>query len=162
MKKIALILIIFCILFSGCIGPSEPPEELPEDFEIEYGSGAMHLEWGQYNLKIDNMGNAVFEKTQGTDLSRKYEFTANEAELKIIYGAVMINNFFSLDDQYEDPAIMDGGWTEISIKANGERKTVKLLNYSQRQFEKVEAKIVGLIVSKLGDDAFSFTDLLDE
>ncbi len=159
MKKAVLILVVFCALFSGCVQP--PSEELPADFELEYGSGAMHAEWGQYRLEMDSEGNAVFEKTAGIDQSKKYEFVASEAERKKIYDAAVVNGFFSLNDKYEDPTIMDGGWSEINIRANGETKTVTVYNSPQPQFEAVEAEISRLIISKQGEDAFSVADLVD-
>ncbi|MFH1663626.1 MAG: hypothetical protein ABH986_02325 [archaeon] len=162
MKKIAFVLVLL-VLFFGCLfQPPEPPKNLPEDFEVEYSSGATHLEWGHYELKIDSKGNAVFEKTIETSLTKKYEFTVSESERKKIFDAVVLNSFFSLNENYEDPFVMDGGFTKISIKANGERKTVTLVNYSQEQFEKVKQEIGRLITYKLGEKAFSFNDLMDE
>lgn len=99
MKKI-IFLLIFAVLLFGCPYPPEPPKELPEDFEVEYGSGATHLGWGHYTLKIDSQGKAVFEKTMETAMTKKYEFDVSESERKKIYDAVVLNGFFNLNDKY--------------------------------------------------------------
>jgi len=161
LKKVFLILILIVFVF-GCPNPPQPPETLPADFEVSYDSGATHLEWGHYELSIDSQGKAVFEKTMETALSKKYEFDVSESERKKIFDAVVINNFFGLNDNYNDPSIMDGGFTKISIKANGKRKTVLVVNSSVDQFDKVENEIGRLITHKIGEEAFSFQDLMDE
>ncbi|MBU0636260.1 hypothetical protein KKE06_04505 [Candidatus Micrarchaeota archaeon] len=162
MEKIFLSLAVFAFLLAGCSQPPEPPGELPADFEVEYESGAMHVEWGQYSLKIDSSGNAVFEKTMGMALSKKYEFNASESERKKIFDAAVTNGFFSLNEQYQDPSIMDGGWSSIQIKSDSETKTVTVTNFYLEQFDKVEAEITGLIVSRIGERAFSFDDLEED
>ena len=161
-KIVILILITVIIAFSGCVQQLGVPNELPEDFDVKYGTGAIHAEWEQFNFEMDNQGNAIFEKTMGTDKSEKYEFIVSESERKKIYDAVVINNFFSLKDKYEDPTIMDGGWSEITITANGESKTAILLNENQEQFAEVENEIEKAIISELGIDAFSITNLMNE
>ncbi len=161
MKEIALISIALLVLFAGCVQQPELPAELPEDFEVEYGSGAMHLDWGYYTLKIDSGGSAVFEKLRGVDSSKRYSFSVSEPERKKIYDSAMVNGFFSLNDNYEDLFVMDGGWSKITIRANGKSKTVNLQNYYLDSFEKVETEISTLILSKVGEEAFSFTDLAD-
>ncbi|MBU2100672.1 hypothetical protein KKG83_07430 [Candidatus Micrarchaeota archaeon] len=161
MKKIVLLLALF-VLFFGCPFNPEPPKELPEDFEVEYSSGATHLEWGQYSLKIDSKGKAVFEKSIETSMKKSYEFTVTESERKKIYDAVVLNNFFNLNEKYEDPMIMDGGWSKIKITANGNTKTVITVNASNEQFEKVENEIGRLITHKIGEKAFDFTDFVDD
>jgi len=129
---------------------------------VEYESGATHLEWGHYELSIDSEGKAVFTKTIETAITKEYKFEVSETERKKIYDAVVLNSFFSLNDNYSDPSIMDGGFTKISIKANGERKTVTVVNSAVEQFEKVENEIGRLINYKIGEEAFSFNDLMDE
>lgn len=162
MKKIVLILVLLIVVFSGCFQPVEPPKELPSDFEVEYENGAMHLEWGHYELKIDNAGKALFKKTIETDLSKEYKFDVSTSERKKIYDSVVINGFFNLNQEYSDPFTMDGGFSKISIKAEGKTKTVTVINYSQEQFNKVKNEIGRLITSKIGEKAFDFTDLRDD
>jgi len=161
MKKIILLLVLIIFVF-GCPNPPQPPETLPADFEIEYESGATHLEWGHYELSIDSKGKALFRKTIETAISKKYEFDVTESERKKIYDAVIIHNFFGLNDNYDDPFVMDGGFTKISIYAEGTRKTVSVVNTSVEQFSKVSNEIGRLITSKIGEEAFSFTDLRDD
>ena len=154
-------LVISLILLSGCPQPPTPPSELPADFHFSYGSGAMHLDWGAYYLDVDTVGNATFIKTQGMSLQKAYSFTLTEEEMLSVYSAAVVNNFFSLQDTYQDSSIIDGGWDEISLHANSSTKTVSMLNSSMPQFSAVEAAISSIISSHVGDP-YSFDDLKDE
>ncbi len=163
MKKAipALFAFTLAVLLSGCIQPPQPTE-LPPDFSFEYGTGAMHLEWGSYLFRVDSSGNASFKKTRETALVKTYEFAVSGEERLKIYQAAASNGFFSLQDMYEDPSIMDGGWSEISITANSATKTVSMRNYSLPQFENIASEIVALLKSKLGEDCFNFDDILED
>ena len=157
-KKIAVMMLFLAALL-GCVSPPPQAGELPEDFRLEYGSGAMHLEWGAYYLTVENGGESLFTKTSGFDERKEIPFKASEGELLEIYNAALANNFFALNSSYTDPSIMDGGWSEISITANGSTHSVSMNNYSMQQFDAVEEKIVAMIKANLGQDAFSLEEL---
>ena len=163
MKKIICLLIISIVFLSGC--PTVPePTELPDDFDLTYSSGATHIDWGWYELKVGVDGKAVFTKGAGMAMKKSYSFEATEEELLEIYKSAVKNNFFSLLEEYQDPFVMDGGWSEIEIRADGSSKKVSVINFSQEQFDEIKSKIASLIIAKLGEDAFSlaFFEYCDE
>ncbi|MFH1257287.1 MAG: hypothetical protein V1494_08435 [Candidatus Diapherotrites archaeon] len=161
---IALFAFLVCalVLFSGCPEPPKPLDALPPDFKIAYGTGAMHLEWGRYEFAVDAEGKAYFTKEQGMFLGKTNEFTVSKEELLAIYNSAIENGFFSLNAEYSDPSIMDGGWSRIDITANGGEKKVTLSNTANNAFDAVEKKINEVISAKLGEGAYSFIDLMDE
>ena len=155
MQRLFAVLLVITISLCGCLSGVEPVSELPNDFELHYGTGAMHAEWGAYYLDVDSQGNAVFTKTWGFDQKEEHPFQVSKGELLAIYNSALANKFFDLQDNYSDPSIMDGGWNEITLRANGYSKTVKLENYNLDAFTAVETQINRLIISEFGEDAFS-------
>ncbi len=159
---VVFILIIFLL---GCIMPVQPePTELPDDFEITSGSGAMHLAWGSSEFHAKANREATYTALMGMAMKITKNFNVTKEELFEIYKIAIKNNFFSLNDQYEDPFIMDGGWEKISITADGSTKTVLLLNYHHVQFDAVDNAIYQLVNQKLGAGMFgiNFHDYCDE
>ncbi|MFH1391115.1 MAG: hypothetical protein ABIH20_02270 [Candidatus Diapherotrites archaeon] len=163
-KPLICAVVLLIIFFSGCPKTIPEPTELPDDFEITYSSGAMHLEWGGFEFKAAASGKAYLINTMGMEMEVRKDFTVTYEELLEIYKAAVVNDFFSLNDSYEDPFVMDGGWSKISIYANGSRKNVSISNYQNDQFDAVSSKVAGLVTSKLGTDAFfpNFFDYCDE
>jgi hypothetical protein len=155
--------IIIFILFFGCFEPPiEPPTEVPNDFEITYKSGAMHIEWGWNQASIDSAGNATCTTGMGMNLEKTFEFTVTKEEMLPIYQAVVVNQFFSLNDEYEDPSIMDGGWSHITVKANGDTKTVSIINYHNENYSKVASALINLVNSKKECFKYRFIDNCEE
>ncbi len=144
MKFVGLILTVIFLLISGCTQQPEPTE-LPADFEITSGSGAMHLEWGWNSFNVDSSGKASYQKGMGIGMIKNFDFKVTEEELLEVYKVAVKNNFFNLNDNYEDPFVMDGGWEKIEITANGTKKSVQLSNISNEQFAKVDTAIYEMI-----------------
>ena len=156
-KEIFALAIAALFLISGCITPPPPPvNKLPEDFELRYESGAMHLDWGYSELEVDAEGKAVFVQHLGMEMQKSFDFQATEEELLKIYNSALKNGFFGLREQYYDPSIMDGGWSRITITANSSTHSVELQNFYLQQFDAVEAEINSLIAKKLGEEALSY------
>jgi len=157
MKKMFLILVL--VVFSlGC--PQHPapdtttvPTELPFYYDITYASGATHIEWGSFEFNADTSGNANLIAKRGMYMEVRKDFTLTDEELLEIYKAVIVNDFFSLDSSYKNPAIMDGGWESIGITVEEYTKTVRVTNAHQPQFDAITAKIMGLVTEKLGVNA---------
>ncbi len=153
MKYLILVLGLI-IAFSGC---SEPViNEMPDDFSFEYSTGAMHAEWGVYSFNSDTKGNSKFVVEAENEIKKSQDFQVSEDDRQKVYNAVMINNFFDLQSEYTDAFIMDGGFSKISVTANGQSKTVTLNNFHQDKFENVQAAINEIILKYVGEDAYSF------
>ncbi|MBU0662540.1 hypothetical protein KKH30_02670, partial [Candidatus Micrarchaeota archaeon] len=188
MKKIILFLVLAVLVFGcpqpaeitnfeGCVAAGNPAMEsyprkcragdrtfteviagVNSDIELSYSTGAAHLDWGTYYLEVGSDGKAMFTKSAGPG-EKSYDFSVSAAELEKIYETAESEGFFFLQDNYTDPSIMDGGWSSITISGRGNSKTVGVTNYSLPAFEEVETEIARLILSKIGDDAFSLKDL---
>jgi hypothetical protein len=147
MKAVIFLGLLF--LFAGCFGPDvkPAPESLPEDFQANYSTGAMHLDWGYYQVNFDFQGNAELTKSaQGKTVSASYDFTREE--MLELYTEILQNNFFALDETYQDPSIMDGGFSRLSVRANGTSHSVEVLNYHQPDFDGIASKIDELLSKK--------------
>jgi len=161
---ISVPLFISLLAICGCLEPPNPPPgNLPADFEFSYSSGATHLEWGAYYFNADSQGNASFLKKMGTTLWKEYNFKLSEQERDNLYQTFIEKNFSALNGEYQDQAVIDGGWDEISFTANGSEKTVSLINYSMDlpQFRDVEEKIKEALSAHV-EDPFNFEDLKQE
>ena len=141
MKKLILLILVTLFLV-GCAEPA--PSELPKDFEVNYYSGAMHIEWGTTKFTTNTSGEATLVESKELVETTK-NFSVTNEELLVIYSTAMKNNFFSLNELYEDLFIVDGGFSEIELVANGTRKKVKLINVDNHSFSEVEREIVLLI-----------------
>ncbi|MAG18109.1 MAG: hypothetical protein CL944_01390 [Candidatus Diapherotrites archaeon] len=163
MKHFLFLALILILLFSGCSQPPEPePTELPNDFEITYTSHAMHLDWGGFEFETSASGNASLINTMGLAMEARKDFSVTKEELLEVYKVIVANNFFSLNESYYDPSIMDGGEEVISITAHGNSKRVSVVNFYQPQFDAVGAKISELITKKLGLNAFDMKSFCSE
>jgi len=145
-----------CLFFLlGCV---ENPPENPETLSFSYSSGAMHLDWGSYEVNVEPSGNGTLIKKMGMSMELQKTFSLSQGEMKEVFDTASKNGFFSLNDSYDDPFIMDGGWSRISISTDSSTKTVSMSNYSLQQFSAVESKIISLVTNKLGANAFSLSD----
>ncbi len=142
-----VVLIIGIVFISGCV---KTPEAVPNDLEIEYGWGACHADWGWNTLKINSNGDANLEVTQGFFKEQKqYSFT-NE-ELLEIYREVVRNNFFGLKEKYHNPNVIDGGCSNLRIKADGREHKVSIANEDIKQINRITQKILEILNSKDSD-----------
>ena len=140
-------MIIGVIFLSGCV---KTPKAVPNDLEIEYDWGACYADWGWNTLKIKSNGDANLEVTQGFFKEQKqYSFT-NE-ELLEIYGEVVKNNFFVLKEKYDNPNIIDGGCSNLRIKAEEKEHKVSFANEDIKQINRITQKILEILNSKDSD-----------
>ena len=146
-----VLILIGLMLFAGCLYNDKPlPQEVPEDFSLNYSTGAMHVEWGWYNLRINSQGNAYLNKgAVGKSLNDSFQLT--EEEMLGLYQEVVSNDFFELNEEYLDPSIMDGGYSTISVTANGKHHEVRVVNTKQERFSRIETDICSVLEEKLGD-----------
>ncbi len=160
MKKLFLILevVLILVLFLGC---TDSPSENPEKISFSYSSGAMHLDWGSFEVSVDSSGNGILLKKMGMSMELQKTFSLSQEEMKEVFNTASKNGFFSLNDSYDDPFVMDGGWSKISISTDSSTKTVSMYNYSLQQFSTVESKIASLVNEKLGANAFDLSEFRD-
>ena len=157
MKNIILILgaVLILVLFLGC---TDIPPENPEKISFSYSSGAMHLDWGSFEVNVDSSGNGTLLKKMGLSMELQKTFSLSQEEIKEVFDTASKNGFYSLNESYDDPFIMDGGWSRISISTDSSTKTVTMNNYFLQQFDTVETKIASIVIKKLGANAFDLSE----
>ncbi|MFH1520780.1 MAG: hypothetical protein ABID61_03990 [Candidatus Micrarchaeota archaeon] len=154
MKLIALIMV--SLLFLGCITP--PKSGLvPSDLEIKYSYGACHAEWGRTTITIDADGNGIYQSGSGMMLDNgRFEnegfrktFTLNESEILELLDKIESSGFYSLDEHYSDPMVMDGSCKSIFITKNNFTKSVSVVNTNAPEaYSTVADAIIGIVESK--------------
>lgn len=157
MKKLILPFLIISLLFlTACCQKDTVNYSFdPSDTSIYYETGAMYVEWGQYKLNIDKGGEATFEAHAELELKKAESFQVSEEELDVILNIAEENDFLGLNDNYEDPSIMDGGYSLITINYGDEYKSVRVANINIPEFDAVETAITQLLENKI-DDPFSY------
>lgn len=155
MKKthiiVAVLFMVFTIIFISREKDKEPVFVFdPADSGIYYESGAMHEEWGKSTFEILKGGNSTYNKYQDLELKETHTFETSDSELAKILNVAGQNGFLSFNDEYEDPAIMDGGYDIITIYYGNNSKTVTLKNYNLLEFSLVESEILKLFSEKIG------------
>jgi len=126
---------------------------------ITYSNSAMHIEWGWQEFSVDSEGNAKFTKGMMMTLEKTYNFRVSRAQLVRLYKTINQAGFFSMNNDYTDPTIMDGGTSAITVTANGTGKTVSVTNYYLPEFDVIASEIIAIIQSELGGNCFSFDDM---
>jgi len=159
MKKVVFALILLVIL-SGC---NEPPQtgEVPVDFDVSYSTGAAHIEWGSTEIHLSHDGTGYMKKTMGRFMETTKNFSVTKSDLQEVYNSVVKNNFFSLNNSYEDPFVMDGGFERATITADGSTKTVNLVNITNERFDAVTTSIYSVVNSKIETQNINFGDYCD-
>lgn len=89
-----------------------PLPGVPKDFELVYGSGAAHADWGRTRYSISADGSAVKERTknirdedQNPEI-KQCQLTAEE--LGGLWKEIQAVKFFRLKENYTNSRIMDG------------------------------------------------------
>ena len=121
---LSLLLVMLPALW-GCGGMSA---NMPKDFEMEYVWGAGYQFGGASILKVQPNGKANL-LIVGDDESRsETKFDLFDDELEKIWAALRENKFFKLKEKYRDFEVLDGGYTTITITADGKKHKVLVSN----------------------------------
>lgn len=141
-----LILLSFFILPSGCSPPAKPLAALgvPVDFEVRWGSGGTHAEWGREEGTLNAQGDLVWVKSRGYGSDAVHEESrghATKAQMDALWRAFGENRFFQLKKSYDNPFVNDGFSSFIAIAADGRSHSVAVSNTSQERFSKVMAAL---------------------
>ena len=160
--KIAVVLALFfvlCVLF-GCMDFSPPLIEVPADLKITFTPRCfMCPTEKQVIIYADGSGEVI--NSAGL-LVKNHPFLLTKAELLDILNTAKSNGFFSMNEKYVNPDIMDGGSTTITIRVDGVTKSVQVINYDYPAFYNISDKISSLTTEKLGLQDFVEDDLLDQ
>jgi hypothetical protein len=68
-------------------------------------------------------------------------FTISSSQVQKIWQAIQSENFFSLNDNFEDDTLRDGSIALFTITANGNTKQVRVKNTSQQQIQNIISTI---------------------
>lgn len=133
-------------------GTGAQSQDIPDDFEVVFTSSpaivvqAIDIE----TLKINSAGEVVlspkaYYSGQIPDVTREVllelHLVLDAETLNQIFLAINENDFFSLDENYNDPKIIDGDWAELTITANGKTHTVKTRNIKVNAFDRITVTI---------------------
>lgn len=158
---IKALLLAFIFLFSGLFSTSVLAQDIPEDFEVVYTSSPALV--GE-DIDIESLtitaGGAVvlspkvwyagqipnYIREELPELSLQL---APEA-LSTIFNAITENDFFTLNESYTDPNIMDGDWAELTITAGGRTHTVRTRNIKVNAFDRITITINGQLPEQRG------------
>ena len=66
--KLKIIIILAILLSFFLIGCNETPPIKAREISFSYSSGAMHLEWGSYEIEVDSEGKGTLVKKLGHDM----------------------------------------------------------------------------------------------
>ena len=130
-----------------------PLPGVPKDFELVYGSGVAHADWGSTKYTISADGSAVKQrikhfrdKDQNPEIKR-CQLTAEE--LGGLWKEIQAVKFFRLKENYTNPRIMDGSSNFIYVKANGKEHTVSVMNTEVKAFDRIANDVENLFDKKV-------------
>jgi hypothetical protein len=118
---------------------------VPADFKIKADSGGLSPFTDNTGLSIESDGQCVFWRylpgAAGQPLKEETHFTLSSAQLDQIWTAIQDNDFFSLSQNYSNPAIHDGSFAHLIVQANGCTNEVITKNIPVLNFDNIIAVI---------------------
>ena len=117
-----------------------PLPGIPKDFEVVYGTGATHAEWGRTEYRILADGSAKTEYTRmGQDkiIRKPQKGQLNAEQLSNLWKKIQDVRFFSLKESYQNSRIMDGSSSFISVRADGRHHMVSVINTKVKAFDQI-------------------------
>lgn len=141
-------------LFAGLFSTSVLAQEVPEDFEVVFTSSpalpsrAIDTE----TLTINSAGEVVLSPkvhftgrvpNQTREVLFELHLVLDAEALARIFAAINENEFFTLNENYNDPNIMDGDWAELTITSGGQTRTVRTRNIKVVAFDRITVTING-------------------
>ena len=145
MNFLSLFILSFVLLFNSLYGQSPP-----SDFKLEATTGGIAPWSTSESITILADGQAEFVRIQGSppQILRDTAFIISAANVQQIWQAVQNNNFFSLNNNYQDDSIRNGSIALLTITANGTAKQVRVKNIKQESIQ----DIISLINSNVPSD----------
>jgi len=156
--KYLMLLTMVVFLISGCAKVSEiapagiskpaPSETVPADLKIEYEWGACYRDEGYNLLSMASNGNVDLKVFEQRFLPKASEYSFTNEEVLAIYDEILKNNFFELEKSYSNPNVLEGGCSELYVKAQGKEHRVSIANMKIEGFDKISNKILEILESK--------------
>jgi hypothetical protein len=120
---ILIFLVLLGLLSSQCVPEALPQPTYPSDFEIEAFAGGVAPWTPLYMIQIYPNGSAVYSRVEPENRSTATwthisSFNLTVDQMNAIWDAIMVNNFFSLEQNYSTP-VSDGSFAVMSITGNG-------------------------------------------
>jgi hypothetical protein len=122
---------------------------VPSDFSIAYFAGPSHRNWSGRRIQVvvgaDGVvkyfvGNVPRTKGAPSELPLKQRKISKE-QVKRIYARVVACGFFDLKRSYRNPRIRDGGYSRLSVTADGRTNHVSVSYYSVTRFSSIVAAL---------------------
>lgn len=137
---------------TGCFTkPSPPPmsDMVPKDLAIYHSYGACNAEWGETEVNINAKGEGFYRSGRLGQWEFNKTFTLNETELLGLVDELEKSRFYSLNDSYYNPRVIDGDCSLISITKNNVTKSVSVSNiFAPEAYHKTSDLIDGIAKNK--------------
>jgi hypothetical protein len=109
--------------FFQCVPEALAQSTYPSDLEIEAFAGGFAPWTPLYMIQIYPNGSAVYSRVEPENRSTATwthisSFNLTVDQMNVIWDAITVNNFFSLEQNYSTPAA-DGSFAVMNITANG-------------------------------------------
>jgi hypothetical protein len=118
-------------------------------FELDINCGGFAPTTKLYRIQMDTTGEVIYSimypedrGTGGWTVESQFSFT--ESEMNQIWNAIVSNDFFNLNELYEDNNVRDGTYAEMSITGESNTHTVRTENIAVVQFDNI-VKIINSI-----------------
>jgi len=154
------IVVLFCLLVlmssnTGCFTKPSPlpmSDKVPKDLAIVDSKGDCHPERGTTDIEINARGEGSYQSRSGImfmHVQFRKTFILNETELLGLVDELEKSGFYSLNDSYYDPEVIDGYCASISITRNNVTKSVSVANADAPEaYSKAAALIEGMAKNK--------------
>ncbi len=154
MRNRLLLCLILCVVWGGVAFSADEKmtAAYPKDFKIIAVSGGV-APWESANkLEINADGQcAYFEMAKDDrgkgEFKEVNKFHLDQTDLNILYASILKNEFFSLDESYIAPDVMEGSFAELTVTVKGNTRHVKTQNTSVKNFD-VVALVINSMVPK--------------
>jgi len=131
-------------LSAGC-GPAEKnPPPMPVDFEVRWGGGSPHSEWGQEESTLTAQGDVIQVKSEGFGKKAKCGQTRGHVtrqQQESLWKLLHEQHFFKLQANYTDFRKIQGFTEFITIRANGRTNTVSVTDTAPESFAQILAAL---------------------
>jgi len=163
---ICMLMITSSIMFVSAASEKNKKESTstsaPSDFELLATAGGIAPWESKSKLEINSDGEAKYysmDPIESGTWNLVDEFTLTSTQLDEIWDELIANDFFNMDDNYEDTKWKGGSYAELTVTGDGETKTVRTQNIIIKAFNAIMDVINTYIP---GDNGLYYNALTDE